>query len=57
VATKLSTAVTNIYGSSVWNFFHVTLLMALISKQLLDFWKIRAVLLQGTENVGWREVR
>ena len=31
--------VPNIYGSSIWNLIHVTLLAPWISRWLLDFWK------------------
>jgi hypothetical protein len=44
VATKFCTVIPSICGSSVWNFFHVTLLAPRILTWLFDFSKISAPL-------------
>jgi hypothetical protein len=42
-ATRFCTVVPNIYGSSVWNLLHITLLTPTILRWCLDFWKICAL--------------
>ena len=43
-ATKFCAVVPNICGPSVWNLLHVTSLVPIILRFVLDFWKICAPL-------------
>ena len=49
-ATKFCTVAANICGSWGWNLLHATLLVPRIWRCLLDFWKVRAILV-GTIRV------
>ena len=49
-ATKFGLVMPNIYGSSVWNLLHITLLVPRILRWLLGFWKICGLQLQGIVN-------
>jgi hypothetical protein len=48
-ATEFGTIASNIYVSSVWKLFHITIRAHGILSWILNFWKICAALSKGTE--------
>ena len=51
-ATKFSTVAPNIFGSSEWKLFHVTILAPTTVRCLLHFWKVCAPLVGRDSSVG-----